>query len=231
MAFFRTLLVWGVGVPLTVLFFVLMSIAYISGCGGRRIGWLATLWSGAMLAFAGVRMNVDGVENIPQGRAVIFMSNHQGAFDIPALQWAIPADFRWVAKKSLFKVPLIGWCMSLAGHIPIERENSVSAFKSLEAAVDRIRSGVSVVIFPEGTRSQSDDLLPFKRGAFMLAVKSGVPVVPVAIKGTKGVLKRGGFFITPADVRVSFGAPFPTDGVDEKTLRNMTKNSIKKMLG
>lgn len=231
MAFFRTLLVWGAGLPVTIFFFVLMLIACVSGCGGRCMGRLATLWSGAILALAGVRLSVDGVDNIPRGRAVIFMSNHQGAFDIPALQRAVPAEFRWVAKKSLFKIPLIGWAMSVAGHIPIERENSVSAFKSLDAAADRIRRGVSVVIFPEGTRSQSDELLPFKRGAFMLAAKSGAPVVPVAIKGTKGILKRGGFFITPSDVRVSFGAPLPTEGVGDKTLRNMTKDSIKKMLG
>ena len=102
--------------------------------------------------------------------------------------------------------------------------------KSLEDAVDKIKSGTSVVIFPEGTRSESNELLPFKRGAFMLAAKSGVPVVPVAITGTKGILKRGGFFITPADVSISFGAPFPTEGVEEKTLRTMTKDSIKKML-
>ncbi|MBI5902118.1 MAG: 1-acyl-sn-glycerol-3-phosphate acyltransferase [Deltaproteobacteria bacterium] len=230
MAFFRTLLVWGAGLPVTAFFFALMLISYVFGCGGRCMGRLTALWGGAILALAGVRLNISGVDNIPRGRAVMFMSNHQGAFDIPALQRAIPADFRWVAKKSLFKTPLIGWAMSIAGYIPIERENAASAFKSLEAAADRIRMGVSVVIFPEGTRSQSDELLPFKRGAFMLAVKSGVPVVPVAIKGTKGILKRGGFFITPADVSVSFGVPFPTEGMEEKTLRTMTKDSIKEML-
>lgn len=231
MAFFRTLLVWGAGLPVTFFFFVLILMAYLLGCGGRYAGRLTALWGGVILALAGVRLKVDGVDNVPRGRAVIFMSNHQGAFDIPALQRAIPAEFRWLAKKSLFRVPIIGWAMSLAGYIPIERENSVSAFKSLDAAAERISRGVSVAIFPEGTRSHSDELLPFKRGAFMLAVKSGVPVVPVAIKGTKGILKRGGFFITPADVSVSFGAPFPSEGVGEKTLRNMTKDSIKKMIG
>lgn len=231
MAFFRTLLVWGAGLPITVFFFVLMLMAGVFGRGGGWMGRLTALWGGAILALAGVRLNVDGVENIPRGRAVIFMSNHQGAFDIPALHRAIPAEFRWVAKKSLFSIPIIGWGMSIAGHIPIERENAASAFKSLEAAADRIRRGVSVAIFPEGTRSQSDGLLPFKRGAFMLAAKSGVPVVPVAIRGTSGILKRGGFFITPADVSVSFGAPLPTEGVEDKRLRTMTKDSIKKMLG
>ncbi|MEK7772813.1 MAG: lysophospholipid acyltransferase family protein [Deltaproteobacteria bacterium] len=231
MAFLRTLLVWGFGLPVTVFFFTLILIAYVFGYRGGCMGRFTALWGRGILALAGVRLRVEGLENIPPERSVIFMSNHQGAFDIPALHCAIPTDFKWVAKKSLFNVPLIGWSLALAGHIPIERENAASALKSLEDAVGRIKSGASVVIFPEGTRSHSDELLPFKRGAFMLAAKSGAPVVPVAIKGTRGILKRGGFFITPADVCISFGAPVPTEGAGEKMLRTMTKDSILKMLG
>lgn len=175
---------------------------------------------------AGTKIEVRGAENVPRDRPVIFVSNHQGAFDIPALQGVIPIQFRWLAKKSLFSVPLIGWSMSLAGYIPIERENSVAAYKSMEEAAERIKNGTSVVIFPEGTRSQTGELLPFKRGAFMLASKSGVDMVPVAIRGTREILKKGGFWIKPSKVEISFCKPVPVGGADEKTLRNIAKREI-----
>jgi len=191
---------------------------------------ICVLWAKAVVAISGVRVKVAGLQNVPKGQPVLFLSNHQGAFDIPALQSVLPVQFRWVAKKSLFKVPFVGWSMRLAGYISIDRENPAEAVKSMEEAAEKMSKGASVVIFPEGTRSETGALLPFKRGAFMLARKSGRPIVPVAISGTSGILKRGGFIVNPMRVTVTIGSPIPIGSSDEKELRNLTKRQVEAML-
>lgn len=224
--FFRTLAIWALGLPLTAFIFFVIMATFVFDRSGRAIHALVSLWARLILLISGVRVRVEGMENIPRGKAVVFLSNHQGAFDIPVLQGFIPVQFRWIAKKSLFRIPLIGWSMSFAGYIAIDRENAAEALRSMEAAASRIRSGTSVLIFPEGTRSDTGKLLPFKRGGFMLASKSGVPIVPVAVSGTNVIMKRGGFSVRPASVRVSFGRPIETNGAEDKDLRNMTKQAI-----
>ena len=124
----------------------------------------------------------------------------------------------------------MGWSMSLTGYISIDRDNPAEAVKSMEEAAERMAKGVSVVIFPEGTRSETGALLPFKRGAFMLAKKSGVPIVPVAIQGTNRIKRKGSFLVNPAKVRISIGRPIPIGASDEKELRNMTKRQIEEMI-
>ncbi len=224
--FLRTLAIWVLGLPLTVFIFLAIIATFAFDRSGRAIHAIVSFWSRLILLISGVRVHVEGMENIPRGRTVVFLSNHQGAFDIPVLQGFIPVQFRWVAKKSLFRVPLIGWSMTLAGYIAIDRDNAAEALRSMEAAARRIRKGTSVLIFPEGTRSDTGKLLPFKRGGFMLAAKSGVPIVPVAVSGTNVVMRRGGFSVRPASVRVRFGRPIATDGAEDKYLRNRTKEAI-----
>lgn len=228
--FLRTLLVWLIGLPaILMLFFpVLFSFVFLRKSGAaHRIGVLGcrlALW------LAGVRVRVSGMENIPKDRPVVLLSNHEGAFDIPVLQAYIPIRFRWLAKKSLFSIPFLGWAMSMAEYIPIERKSATSAYRSMEAAASIIRQGASVVIFPEGTRSHGAGLLPFKRGAFILAEKGGVDVVPVAIRGTAPILKNGSLLITPADVSVAFGRPIQTRGTAEKELNAKTREAIEALL-
>lgn len=228
--FLRTMLVWLIGLPaILMLFFpVLFSFVFLRKSGAaHRIGVFGcrlALW------LAGVRVRVSGMENIPKDRPVVLLSNHEGAFDIPVLQGYIPIGFRWLAKKSLFSIPFLGWAMSMAGYIPIERKSATSAYRSMEAAALIIRQGASVVIFPEGTRSHGAGLLPFKRGAFILAEKSGADVVPVAIRGTAPILKKGSLLITPADVSVAFGRPIQTRGTAEKELHAKTKEAIEALL-
>ncbi|MBI2413922.1 MAG: 1-acyl-sn-glycerol-3-phosphate acyltransferase [Deltaproteobacteria bacterium] len=224
--FFRTLAIWALGLPLTAFIFLVIMATFVFDRSGRAIHAIVSLWARLILLLSGVRVRVEGMENIPRGKAVVFLSNHQGAFDIPVLQGFIPVQFRWIAKKSLFRIPLIGWSMSFAGYIAIDRENAAEALRSMEAAASRIRSGTSVLIFPEGTRSETGKLLPFKRGGFMLASKSGVPIVPVAVSGTNVIMRRGGFSVRPASVRVSFGHPIETGGAEDKDLRNRTKQAI-----
>ncbi|MBI5886876.1 MAG: 1-acyl-sn-glycerol-3-phosphate acyltransferase [Deltaproteobacteria bacterium] len=229
--FARTAITWIVGAPITIFLFIVVLLSLLAGRGPAGVHRIAVLWCRIILGLSGVRVRVKGAERVPKDRTVIFLSNHSGAFDIPALQVYLPIEFRWVAKKSLFTIPLVGWAMSFAGYIGIERENAQEAYKSMEEAADKIKNGISVLVFPEGTRNATDaPLLPLKRGAFMLAARSGVDVVPVAIKGTRDIMKRGSLLIHPAKVEISFGHAMPTTGGADKTLRSRTKAAIEEML-
>lgn len=229
MVFLRSAAVWALGLPVTVFAFILIVLVWPFDRKGRLMHYLCVLWARAIILLSGVKLDVRGLENVPRDQSVLFLSNHQGAFDIPALQSVLPVQFRWVAKKSLFKVPFVGWSMRLAGYISIDRENPVEAMKSMDEAAEKMSKGTSVVIFPEGTRSESGELLPFKRGAFMLARKSGRPIVPVAIKGTNRIMRKGSCSISPARVTISIGSPIPVGSSDEKELRNKTKRQIEAM--
>lgn len=226
MTFVRTFAVWLLGLPVTIALFIVVLLSVPFERQGRAIHSIGAFWSRILLGLAGIKVDVRGIDNIPKGVPVVLLSNHQGAFDIPALQAFLPLQFRWVAKKSLFRIPVIGWSMSLANYIPIERENPQEAMKSMEEAAERIRKGTSVLVFPEGTRSTTGELLPFKRGAFMLAAKSGAAIVPVAIRGTSAIMKKGGFLIRPSRVTISVGKPILPQESDEKDLRNRTKKAI-----
>ncbi|WKZ33390.1 MAG: lysophospholipid acyltransferase family protein [Thermodesulfobacteriota bacterium] len=230
MTVLRTLAVWLMGLPITIALFILVLFSLPFERQGRAVHSIGAFWSRVVLALSGVRVDVKGRENVPSGRPVIFVSNHQGAFDIPALQAFLPVQFRWVAKKSLFRIPVIGWSMSLAGYVGIDRDNPSEAMKNMDEASEKIRNGTSVLIFPEGTRSGSARLLPFKRGAFVLAKKSGVPVVPVAIDGTSDIMRRGGLLIRPSRVRIRIGSPVETGPLGEKELRNRMKKDIEGLL-
>lgn len=179
-----------------------------------------------LLALSDVRVEVDGADNLPDG-PVVMASNHQSAFDILALHAYIPTQFRWLAKKSLFKIPVVGWVMTIAGYIPIDRARASLAYKSIAKAAEKIKGErVSVVIFPEGTRGTTGELLPFKRGSFLLAIKSGVPIVPVSIQGTLNILKKGSLLIRPANVRVVIGAPIDSTDMKEDELTTLVREAM-----
>ena len=168
---------------------------------GRIIAWLS-----------GVRVQFSGTGHLDHGQPYIFAANHQSQFDIFVLQGYFDFDFRWLAKLELFKVPVFGYAMRLAGYVPVDRTNGRRAVKSLDEAAARIAGGTSVIIFPEGTRSSDGSLLKFKSGAMVLAIKAGVPVVPVAIIGTHGVLPKGKLLARPGQVRIRVGKPIETKG-------------------
>jgi 1-acyl-sn-glycerol-3-phosphate acyltransferase len=149
------------------------------------------------------------------------MPNHQSNFDIPVLLGRIPIQFRWLAKAELFKIPIFGRGMRGCGYISIDRSNRKSAFHSLKEAARKIRDGVSVLVFPEGTRSTDGKIIPFKKGGFVLAVDAGVPIVPIVISGTHTVMPKGRLLIESRDVVMQILAPIDTSDYTRKTKEDL----------
>jgi 1-acyl-sn-glycerol-3-phosphate acyltransferase len=178
---------------------------------GRACRAIARAWARVLLLGLGVRVDVEGASNLPRGPAV-FAANHGSALDIPILFGYLPADFRFIHKRSLYLVPVLGWSLWVAGHVGIDRGNPFRARKSLEAAAQRIHHGTSVAVFPEGTRSPDAGVRPFKRGSFVLALEAGVPVVPVSLHGVKRVVPRGISTLRPGRVRLVIHPAVPTEG-------------------
>lgn len=183
----------------------------------------ARLWARIILWACGVRLRVEGAERIPQDTPVVFMANHESWLDIPALLVAIPGQVRFLAKKSLFSIPFLGWAMTAMGFIPVDRENRRQAVRSFEEAAARIRAGRSVLVFPEETRTPTGELLPFQRGGFLIALKAQLPIVPVGLEGPRRVLAKKHYLLRPGPIVVRFGEPVLTAGLGVGTKEALMK--------
>jgi 1-acyl-sn-glycerol-3-phosphate acyltransferase len=184
---------------------------------GNVLHLMARFWANAILWMSRTKITVTGVEKLSRGSSYIYMPNHQSNADIPLLLGRLPVQFRWLAKAELFKIPIFGRAMRGVGYISIDRSNRKSAFESLARAARTIRSGTSVLIFPEGTRSRDGRLLPFKKGGFVLAVDSGVPIVPIVIHGTCNIIPKGHFMIRSAPLTLQIMDPVETADYTRKT--------------
>lgn len=204
-------------IPLTFLFALSAIICSFFDRNGALYHRHARGWSRIGLRLAGIKLEVVGAGKVPVDTPVIFMSNHQGYFDIQALFLAIPLRFSWIAKEELFRIPVFGHSMARAGYIPLNRGgDGRRALKSMDAAAAVIRGGRSVVIFPEGTRTFDGALLPFKKGGFLLACKAGVPIVPLTINGSMQINPKNRLEIHPGTIRIHFADPIPTAGAAGK---------------
>ena len=229
----RTIYVWSVGFVVTIALFPFALAGFFIGLpfglSGNFVHAIGSFWAGILVFLSGVKVDIKGVENIPPP-PFILMSNHKGAFDIPVLQAKLPIQYRWIARKGLFTIPVIGWAMRLAGYIPIDRANSKSAYRSIEEGAGRIKHGVSVLIFPEGGRNETDELLQFKRGGILLAEKSGVPIVPISIKGTEKIMPMHKYSIRGGAVKVRIGHAIETKDKDGARLTQEVRAAIEKGL-
>jgi 1-acyl-sn-glycerol-3-phosphate acyltransferase len=179
---------------------------------GNKVHYLGKLWSRMNLFLSGVRVRVRGLERLRRDRPFILMSNHQSLYDVWAIIGYIPLQLRWVMKKELRKVPIFGYGCARMGHIYVDRGDSEKAKKSLEAAGKRIRSGASVIFFPEGTRSPDGKLLPFKKGGFVVALAAGVPILPMTVNGSREILPKGNAIPMPGVIDITIHEPVAVDG-------------------
>ena len=189
----------------------------------------ARIWSRAMLAASGAEVHYSGIPDEGWPEPAVFVSNHQSNIDIWTLLTMVPPSTRFVAKQVLFRVPILGWAMSAAGFIPIDRANRARAIRSLDLAAERIRNGRSVLLFAEGTRSATGKLQPFKKGPFHLALRAGAPVVPLVIAGSWHVMRPRGLRVRPGrvDIRaLSPIDPLPFQPDDHDGLRSLVHAAI-----
>jgi 1-acyl-sn-glycerol-3-phosphate acyltransferase len=192
----------------SVLWMTLAIFARVfTGNANTTLRWARTKWSPGLFWAAGAWVEPEGLDNVDFTKPHVFAVNHQSMFDIPAMFVAVPANLHFVAKKELFSVPFLGWYMRAAAMIPVDRRNGPEAVDTLKKAAARVAGGESVLAFVEGTRSRTGVIGPFKKGAFMLALSAGVPVVPVAIEGARKALPADGFAVRPEKIRVRFGKP------------------------
>lgn len=190
-------------------------------------------WARSLVWAAGIDLKAIHTENLDRSRRYILVANHYSYLDIPCVLAAIDQPIRFMAKVSLFKIPIFGWSLSRAGFIPIDRKNRRTAVKSLDLAADRIRKGNTIVIFPEEGRSRHREMRPFQRGAFLLAMKSEQAIVPMAIDGTFDVFPVGRWAIHPGPVTIKVGTPIPTEGLTLKAkdrLLTESRSQIETML-
>lgn len=174
----------------------------------RTIKW----WGRTLLRLARIPVEVQGLEHLAPGQAYVFAANHRSNFDIFTLIAILPGRLMFVAKKSLFHIPLFGQALTRMGSVPLDRSNIKQAIKSLDRAAARVQAGASMIIFPEGTRVPTPELIPFKKGVFVMASKAGQPIVPVSLSGTRYIQPRGTIEVRPGPVKVVISPPiYPQD--------------------
>lgn len=205
-----------------VIWTILFALPAFLGSLVERKGYVAhfcaRLWARMILFSGGVRVRISGLEHLQQDQPYVFMSNHESALDIPILIRSLPYQVRMMAKKELFRIPLFGWAIALGGYIKVDRTNTERAIASLREAAQRIPlQGVSVLVFPEGTRSPAGKLRRFKKGGFAFAMDTGYPVVPVTVRGSRRRIPKGALAIRPGRVEVIVGPPIPTRDYTRET--------------
>ena len=216
----------AIAIPLIDLYTIVMASVSLTlslaDPEGRKQHWCARTWCRLIAGTVGMRVRVHGLENLPpEGVPVVYMANHQSYMDIPALYGYLPVQFRIIAKESLFKVPFMGWHLTRAGNIPINRSNRREAMRSMARAAERIREGTSVVVFPEGTRSPKGELRDLKAGSFKLAISAGVPIVPITIVGTCKVLVKDSLVFHPHAVEMYVSPAIETAGTPSSELDDL----------
>jgi 1-acyl-sn-glycerol-3-phosphate acyltransferase len=219
----RSAIVWPVIVLATVAFGVPAIFAALLPPRGDWFLRFARGWARTLLAVAGVRVRILHPERLDRGRSFVIVANHESFCDILVLLANLPMQVRFLAKRSVFRVPVLGWSIAAAGFIPVDREDRTRGSETVEAALDRLSGGRSVVVFPEETRTSTGDLLPFKRGAAHLALRSGLPILPIALAGTFQVLKRESLLITPGLVAMSVGNPIEVSGRSPREREAVTR--------
>ena len=225
LSYVRSLLITD---PIIILATIIMgSISLLTSLfdsDGRIQHQISRVWSRMLLMVSGVKMQVVGLENIDPHSTYVFVANHRSFMDIPVLLAYLPLQFRFLAKKGLFLIPFLGTHLRRAGHLAVVKDNPRASLKSMTDAARILRQpGMSVMLFPEGGRSKDGELQNFIEGAAYIAVKAGVPVIPIAMTGTREVLPMGSLQIMSGIVELRIGEPIPTAKLTMKDRNNLTQ--------
>ena len=229
----RTVWVAGAAILVTIpLAMATIAVAMVRSTS-PIIDRIVRLWGKLIVDAAGIELVTENAERLDPSKRYILVANHYSYLDIPCIVAAIPQPIRFMAKVSLFKVPIFGWAIGRAGFIPIDRKNRRTAVKSFDLAADRIRKGNTIVIFPEEGRSRERTMRPFQRGAFLLAIKSEKTIVPLAVDSTYDVFPVGAKRVRPGRVTIRVGTPIETANLTLKakdTLLTQSREQIETML-
>ena len=225
----RSALLVTLGVAITAFISFWCVIFSLFSNAENNIHKIANLWAKILLLIFNTKVEIIGKENILRGKPQIFMANHQSDFDILIVLAHIPGQFRWLVKKELFNIPIFGAAMKSAGYIEIDRNNKERAMQSLDQAALRIREGKSIMAFPEGSRSRFGEIKPFKQGTFYLAIKSGVPIVPISIIGSGEIMPKRSLKINPGKIKLVIDKPIDVKNItleNRQELITIVRNTI-----
>jgi 1-acyl-sn-glycerol-3-phosphate acyltransferase len=204
----------------TILLGTISLLASVLDRDGRFAHRCARLWSWLILATTGVDVEATGLERVDRSVSYLVAANHQSIYDIPILLWTLPLQLRILAKASLGRFPFLGWHLSRTGHVLVDRRNpSAGLFRRIRALM---HAGVSLMVFPEGTRSVDGTLGRFKGGIFLMAIESGLPVLPIAIDGSRFVMRKGRLMTCPGRVSFKVLDPIPTAGLSRDAARELS---------
>jgi 1-acyl-sn-glycerol-3-phosphate acyltransferase len=182
---------------------------------GRFAHWCARTWARLILATTGVEVQVSGLERLDPDQAYVFVANHQSIYDIPIVFWSLPYQVRIIAKASLGNFPFIGWHLRRTGHMLVDRRNPTRALNIFTRASTLMKQGLCLIVFPEGTRSRDGRVAPFKGGSFLLALRTGLPVVPLSVVGSRHVMLKGRLATYPGHVKLIVHEPIDTHGLTD----------------
>ena len=211
---------------LSTVFFGSLTVILVHIVGPRLASVAGGTWWARFNSFiTPMLVTVTGRENIDKKQSYVVVSNHQSHYDIFVLYGWLGIDFKWVMKKELRKIPFLGYACDKLGHIYIDRSDRRAALASLEEAKTKIKDGTSVIFFPEGTRSQVDEMLPFKKGAFQMAVDLGLPLLPVTIQNTKKILPPKTFRLFPGRAKLIIHPPISVDGFTKENMPELVSKT------
>ena len=223
LSWLRSTAVWIVITVSTVLFGLPAIVAAFVPPRGEWFLRFARGWARTIRFFARIPVRVLHPERLAGGRAFVVVANHESFSDILVLLARLPLSARFLTKRSVFRIPVLGWSIRAAGFVPVDRGNRARSLATVEAALGLLKSGRSLVIFPEETRARTDELLPFKSGAALLAVRSGFPLLPVGVAGTRRALPRGTLSISPGPVAMAIGLPITVAGRSARDRDEVTR--------
>ncbi|HEX8891433.1 MAG TPA: lysophospholipid acyltransferase family protein [Pyrinomonadaceae bacterium] len=222
-----------IAIPLICLYtFVMGSISLILSLydpTGKRQHWCARNWCRLIAVTAGARVRVYGAHHVKRGVSYVFLSTHQSLMDIPAMLGYLPAQLRIAAKKSLFRIPFMGWHLTRAGHIPIDRSSTQNAVASMQKAAAYLCNGICAFVFPEGTRSRDGYLHKFKKGGFKLAIQAQTPIIPIAIIGSRQILPYGEIIFRPGPMEMYIDEPIETRGLTDADIEKLMETVYERM--